>query len=705
MKFSYLWLKEFVRITHTPKELAALLTMRAFEVESIQAAGSDAVFDIAIAPNRVPDAVGHIGMAREIGAILGAKCKVKNAKFSESKKYKTKDTLTVSIKDRDGCKRYVGRVIRNITIKESPQWMQERLSACGLRPINVIVDATNYVMLETGQPLHVFDLDKIGGGTISVRRAHQNEAMTTLDGQKVMLSSEDLVIADEMGPLALAGIKGGVKAEVDVATKHIALEAATFDGVSVRKTSKRLGIRTDASYRFEHNLHPELALQAMERLTALLRELSGGEVAAGVIDAYPKKERVLEIAYVPDDANARIGLDISAKTHEKILTRIGCAFKKKTFRVAGVRKGGYIVRPPAMRRDIMIFEDLIEEVIRIYGYEHVPEIFPHVFVPAARNDAVEWTRFVRRNLLSSGYSELYRYAFIGERDVRAFGASAEEHIKLKNPVSPDLRYLVREPYENMFPFVKSEIGRTDALRVFSIDKGFLKKKISGEDGDTHVFSEETYCTIVSATAKSSKITGADARSEFLMMKGVVSNLLDSMGITDHWFDGAAQQGVKYQLFSGFDAMHPFRRAEIKIGDETIGVLGEIHPAILDACGIGGRMQCAELSMSALHKRATAEIEFRDIPKFPAIERDIAVLVSEGTRIDDVQGEIENAGGALLEDVDFFDEYSGEGIEDGMRSLAFRLVFRDQKRTLEEKEVAAIMKKILAVLQEKGWEVR
>lgn len=694
MKFSYNWLKDFVHISKTPKALAELLTLRAFEVSDIAKQGNDTILDIALPPNRVPDASGHIGMAREIASLLNSKFKIPPAKVTENKKQKTKDAVSVTIEDAKGCRRYVGRVIEGITLKDSPEWLRERLRICGIRPINNIVDATNYVMLETGQPLHVFDLNKLEGGKIIVRRARKGETMKTLDRQEVLLTPDDIVIADAVSPIALAGIKGGDKAEIDLKTTAVVLEAANFSGPFIRKTSRRVGIRTDSSYRFEHNLHPDLALLASERAGALIGELSGGVMRAGNVDVYPKKEKERALFVDPARVRSLAGIPISQKIIEGILKRMGIKFTKK--------RNGLFVMPPLYRRDLEIEEDMIEDILRLFGYEHIPEQYPAIFAPAPRSDSHQWIQLIRKTLQGAGFSEVYRYAFLGERELKLLEEQPDEHIAVENPVSPDLRYVVREPYENMLPFVKSHIAAERVIQIFSIDRGFFKNHRTGGSAEDD-FGEEEYLTLMSGSAKTPE--PQDAREGFLNMKGALAHLLDSMGIVDYWFDNAPEHRLRYPKLRAFNHMHPYKRAEIKIGEETIGVIGELHPSLISRWNGEARIVVCELFLRTLLSVATSEIEFREIPKFPAMERDIAVLVPQEVRIEEVQGIIENAGGALLEDVDFFDEYSGERIPSRMRSLAFRMVFRDKTRTLKEEEIRKPMENITAALYEKGWEVR
>ncbi|MEK7067256.1 MAG: phenylalanine--tRNA ligase subunit beta [Patescibacteria group bacterium] len=690
MKFSYNWLKEFIAIKESPEKLAEFLTARAFEIEGIEKIGTDWVLEIKLPPNRVPDAVGHMGMAREIATLQNLKFKIKNLKLKESKK-KTSSVLSVRIDDTEKCKRYVGRIIENVRIAESPEWMKQKLVSCGFRPINNIVDATNYVMLETGQPTHIFDLDKLEGRKIIVRRAKQGERMKTLDNQDVVFMPNDLVIADTKAPLAIAGIKGGDKAEVDVNTKHIILESANFEGYAVRATGARTGIKTDSSCRFEHNLHPDFAFFAMERLAAVIQRVAGGECLKGAYDVYPKKEKVSAILFHSAYANALSGLSLKPALYKSLLLRVGCA----------VTGSGTVFRvsPPPFRRDIAIEEDLIEEVVRMIGYERILEELPRVFIPAVKNDALEWRALLRKTLIRLCFTEIYRYAFVGERDIKKNALRIDEYIALENPISPDLSYLVREPYENFFRFVAGENERND-IDIFSIDKGFLH--IHGAGADTPV-NEQEYLTILSA--KDTRKIKNDGKEGFYTLKGSVSEIMDSLGIDDYWFDGDFSDKPAYPKLQLLKHLHPYRRGEIKIGDETIGVFGEAHPSILENWKIDRRVFIAEFLLDALFRHAESEIEFQEIPKFPAVERDIALIVAADVRIEEVQGIIENAGGAILEDVDFFDEYAGVGILQGTRSLAFRLVFRDPKRTLEDKEVGVVMEKIRDVLREKNWEIR
>lgn len=696
MKFSYSWLKTLVNFKHSPEKLAEFLSKRVFEVESVQKIGDDFALEIKLPPNRVPDAAGHVGMAREIAALQYLKLKIKNEKLKElrikeNNKKRTKDFLAIVVKDREKCRRYVGRVIRDITIKDSPQWLRERLTVCGLQSINNVVDATNYIMLETGQPLHVFDYEKITDKKIIVRNAEVKEKIVLLDGRNIELSPDDLVIADAKQPLALAGIKGGVSAEIDVNTKHIVLESANFESAGIRGTSIRLGIKTDSSYRFEHDLRPELAGYGLERLAALIQEIAGGECLRGIIDIYPQKEKYSSLIFRTERANSVTGLSLSSEMYKDLLLRTGCKISgtKKLFKVA----------PPIFRRDLTCEADLIEEAARIYGYENIPEIIPPIFKVAAENDELKWIRFIRQSLVRLGFSEIYQYALIGERDIKKNTLKIEDYIELENPLSPDLKFLTREPYENFFRYISRNDIREE-LSVFSIDVGFSRAQGSGDDT---MIAEEKYLTV--ARALDLQKTDDKGRKAFYVFKGVVSELLDGCGINDYWFDDEFSDKANYARLQILKHLHPHRRAELKIGEDTIAIIGEANPSILENWKIERRVFIAEFLVKKLTAYAQSEIEFKEVPKFPAAQRDMAIVVGTLDRIDAVQGVIENAGGEILEDADFFDEYAGAGVAGDARSLAFRLTFRDKKRTLTDAEINTAIKNITVALQAKGWEIR
>ncbi|TFG35576.1 MAG: phenylalanine--tRNA ligase subunit beta, partial [Parcubacteria group bacterium] len=413
MKFSYNWLQSFFKKKlPAPEKLADLIIDHAFEVEGITRSGKDYVLDIGVLSNRGPDCFSHIGMAREIAAILNYNFSISAFKLTENKKIDAKDLIKVIVENKGGCPRYTARVVTDAKVGESPKWIKEKLEACGLRPINNVVDVTNYVMLETGQPLHAFDQEKIEGKKIIVRFAEAGEKITTLDEETYKLNEDILVIADAKNPIAIAGIKGGKNPEIDQKTKTIILESANFDPQDVRKSSKMLNLRTDASLRFEHGLDQNLAEFAINRAAYLIQEITKGKVAGGLIDISVKRNLKKIIRLDLDYADALLGVKIPKKQAIDILKRL-------EFKIRAVKKTAKIidVEVPTFRLDVLLPEDLIEEIGRIYGYENIDSAFPMVSLcPPKRNLDIFWENLSKDILRGSGFTEVSNYSFISPKD-------------------------------------------------------------------------------------------------------------------------------------------------------------------------------------------------------------------------------------------------------------------------------------------------
>src|SRR3989338_4911563 len=432
MKFSYNWLKELVPALPKPNKLGEVLTMHAFEVESITRLGKDHVLDVKILPNRIADASGHMGLAREIAAILGARVVIKTKKLKEGRR-QLKDVVVAEVKT-PLCRRYTLRGMMGVRVKKSPGWIQERLLACGLRHINNIVDATNYVMLETGQPLHAFDADKIGGKKIIVRMARKGEKIAALDDKTYELDESMMVIADAEHAMALAGIKGGESAGIGVGTKDIIIEAATFDGPAIRAASQQLQLRTDASARFSVGLDPNFAGDALERAVLLIQKIAGGEVLKDRVDIYPKRVKELKIFLRPAYVNSLLGTSLRDAEMIGILKRLGFGVLKQ--------KNILAVTAPTRRVDVTIEEDLIEEIGRVYGLEHIKPKHPvGELIPPAENVSFTMQERVRDMFRGVGFQEVYNYSFVGEKDIAAVGDSVDEYLQLENPTRAEYGYM------------------------------------------------------------------------------------------------------------------------------------------------------------------------------------------------------------------------------------------------------------------------
>ncbi|MBI4137667.1 MAG: phenylalanine--tRNA ligase subunit beta [Candidatus Sungbacteria bacterium] len=695
MKYSYNWLKELVTFKDSPQELAEFLTLRAFEVESVEKRGDDWVLDVKITPNRVADCSGHWGLAREVAFLK--KLRTPNSELrtqpAEDKKKKAAGFVRIKIEDSDDCPRYTARMMAGVAVKPSPQWLRERLEICGIQSINNVVDAANYVMLEIGQPLHVFDLKKLTTHnsqltTIFVRRAKKGERILALDDKTYTLTPDVLVIADEKGPIAIAGIKGGKASGVSESTTALVLEAANFDPVMIRRGSRLLGLKTDASYRFEHGIAPNQTVLAIDRLALLICEISGGTILKGVADAYPDKSAVPKILFRVAYANQTIGKELSVKFYQGIFAAIGCGISAK-------KSGELIVDPPLERLDLRIEEDLVEEAARSLGYDRIPAILPHVsLAPAQKGEELFWEERVRTSLASAGYTEYQPYLFTGKRELTEFFVTEPDRIELENPTGPETQYLLPRLAIKYASAAAEILREHEEVLLFGIGKEFRAPE--SKKKELEIREEKR---LVLAHAKKSSEKG----ELFYGIKGVVDRMLEGLGVSDHWYDDAIELDSEHEERKMF---HPYQRAEIKIGDDRIGMIGMLHPAIEENIKSRGKVAIAEFDLSRLAKAANAEAEFRTIGKYPAIVRDIAVMVPERTKTEEITNVIEEHGAPLLIDGDLFDYFQDEELTArGTKSLAFHLVFQSPERTLKDEEVNATMQKIVVALEKEGWVVR
>jgi len=670
MLFSYNWLKDYVRVPK-PDKLAEILTMHSFEVEEVKKSGNDWALDIDVLPNRAPDCFSHIGIARETAAITNSRIKEVGCKVKESKT-KAKDFVSVEVKDKNDCSRYTARVMTDVKIGPSPKWIQERLKVCGLRPINNIVDIANYVMLELGQPLHAFDLDKINGKKIIVRKAEKGENIVSLDNQKYDLDEDILIIADKEGPLAVAGIKGGRKAEIDKNTKTIILESANFNPKIVRQASKKLNLKTDASWRFENGIDLNLTETAINRLSYLIAKTAKAKTASGLIDFYLKKALTKKIRLNQDYIRSLLGQDISLKEIKDILIRLG-------FKVKG---GGEIkleVEVPTYRLDILIAEDLIEEIGRIYSYNRIPAVFPvSSLIPPKRNFEIFWEDMSKNILKEAGFSEVYNYSFIRNKEVDTF--KYNDAVELENPISLDYKYLRPSLIPNLIRNVESNFKYFNKVKIFELGKIFNPEK------------RMLACLIAQKQ-------GQDA---FYELKGIIDLLLNKLGISDISYDDY-QQTPKQSSIVIWDSK---RSAEIKVGGEEIGFLGDVSKDVLKKMKIKGEVALFDIDFEKLQKLVSEEHEYQPISQHPSAVRDIAVLVPHDVKVVDVLNKINAIGGKLIRDIDLFDIYQGEEISQGRKNLAFHIIYQAEDRTLTAKEIDEIQNKIIKALEkDPRWEVR
>lgn len=685
MKFSYQWLKELYPKAGSPENVAEHLTFHSFTVESIKKIGKDFAIDIdsKALGRRAADASGHIGIAREL-AVIGEKTFSPPApRIAETSPSAARDLLSIKVAARGLVPRYAARVIERVHVGPSPKWIYERLATCGLRPINVVVDITNYVMLETGQPLHAFDYDRLRGGTkakkeIIVRLAKNGERLHTLDNQAITLRADDLVIADPEGAIALAGIKGGMGSEIRGNTTRVVLEGANFDPATVRKTSQRVKLATDASWRFRHGMDPEGIPYALDRAAALLEKFAGGRVLKGIADEYPKKDPTRSIPFSLAKAEALLGTKIPEREAKRILLQLGCQIQK-------IPRNTWQVKPPSFRKDLAIEEDLIEEVGRMWGYEKIPAELPVIRGGVPRKSELQlFERMIRTRLAGFGFTEAHLSSFVGERVLHLFGLDARGLFSVENPANPDSAFLVNSPALPYIRITAENLRHFNSVKLFGIARAFFK---------TPGGPVESLRLLMTHAER-----GKDGREEFYALKGAVETLLESFGISEYRYDETSHRRVRWA--------HPYRIADVKVDNTIVGVIGEVSAKVQEALKSKSRIVAAEFSLERLLAEITQEQEFLPLSKFPAVIRDIAVIVPEGIKTETVTNIIENACGPLLADSDLFDYFQDETMEErSEKSLAFHLIFQSPDRTLTDKEVDQLYRKVAAALRTKNWEIR
>ncbi|MCG0274543.1 MAG: phenylalanine--tRNA ligase subunit beta [Thermosediminibacteraceae bacterium] len=627
----------------------------------------DAVIEFELTPNR-PDCFSIIGIAREAAATLNISLK-KFSRGLEKERFCDKifDKVKVTVEAGDLCKRYIARIIEDVKIEPSPLWMQRRLQLCGIRPINNIVDITNYVMLELGQPLHAFDYDKLAEGSIIVRRGKKGEKLITLDGHEREITEDTLVIADGKGPVALAGIMGGANSEVTAQTRTVLLESANFSGANIRRTSRRLGIRTEASSRFEKGLDPNLAEMAAERACELIEQLGAGRVLKEFVDIYPEPVLPRKLPLKVEKINALLGTKISKEQMVEILKRLGIEVEDK--------ESETFIIIPTFRSDINQEADVAEEIARIYGYDNIPSTLPsNIATCGILNRIQKLTDEVKQTLVDLGFSEIYTYSFIspGAFDALAIPKDHEmrDAIRLINPLGEEHSIMRTTLLDGILQVVRFNINqKRKSIKVFEIGTVYLPKQLPLKE--------------LPVEKKKLGLAVYDENLDFYYLKGIIETLLVKLKVRKVEFYPA-------KLFS----LHPGRTARISIDGEIAGYMGEVHPDVMENYAMENkRVYVAELDLELLLDKAVTEVKFQPLPKFPAADRDVAIVVEESVTAGSIIEAIKEIGGDLLESVELFDIYRGEQIPEGYKSLAFSLTYRAKDRTLTDDEINSLHCKI------------
>ncbi len=677
MKISHNWLQSFFdKKLPNPKELADILMMHSFETEV-----EGDILDADILPNRSHDCLSHMGIAREVSSVT--EIKLKDDLNYSIKGDLEKSSVDVDLQGSGLCSRYMALSIKGVKISPSPKWLQERLESVGVIPRNNIVDITNFVMLEIGQPMHAFDADKLESNKIIIRRAKEGENFTSLDGESHKLDGGMLVIADERVPLALAGIKGGKKAEITDGTKNIILESANFNSASTRLTSKKVNIRTESSIRFEAELDPNLAEVALARAASLVTEIAKGEIKENSIDVYEKKVLPKKINLDYGQIASVLGVDVPKKDVLDILTRLHFKYSdvKKKINDREIPITELQVEVPTIRRDIEIVEDVIEEIGRVYGYEKIvatPPMAP--ITPAGIDDDLYWHNKLKLILPGIGFNESLNYSFISEEDNDFL--NFKKTVPLINPLSKNHAFLRPFLMINLLKNVKTNFKNFDKVKLFEIGRTF---RLHGVTGNVH----EHYNLSGVSAAKDKNFN----KDGFYNLKGTVEHLIKGLGVSDVWYDDAIDK--KYFAHNIFqDGV----MAQIKVGDTILGFIGRVDSGMLNYFGIKNDVFAFELHLGELVQIANEETIYTAPSVYPEIVRDVSLFVDQKVKIVNILNVANRVGKEMIRDIDLFDIYEGD-VNSDQKSLAFHVIYGSDVRTLTDEEVNKVHKKVERALEE------
>lgn len=628
------------------------------------------IIDFEITPNR-PDCLSIEGLGRETAVSLGKEFKNPRKNIDDLKVGDKKELegLTVDIDAPDLCYRYIARVVKNVKIGQSPDWMKRRLKACGVRSINNIVDITNYVMLEMGQPMHAFDINSIEGKHITVRRAKNGEKIKTLDEEERELNSDDLVIADDKKAVAIAGVMGGINSEIENDTKTVVFESASFYGGSVRKTAKKVGLRTESSSRFEKGLSTENALRAINRAIELVELIGAGEAVDGKIDVYPTIQKINVIKLDYDRINSLLGTNISKEEMINILEKLDIKVENDT------------AIAPYFRMDLEFLADIAEEVVRFYGYDKLETTLIKADTTiGVLNKEQKIEKNIKQVLVNNGLSEIYTYGFVSEKDLEKSNIDKKiinQSITILNPLSDEYKLMRPSTLPSMMQILSLNANKKNQeVKLFDVSRNY--KNVNSEVEKGEVPLQENILTI--------GMYGKDI--DFYTLKGLIENVLEASNINR--FD--IEKETKNESY------HPGRCANIKVGIDVIATIGEVHPEVLSNYDIEKRVYVAEVNVTKLTKYSKSNKKYVEVPKFPAVERDIAVIVDEKVEVGQIEKIITKKSKKWLEKAKLFDIYRDEKIGENKKSVAYSLIFRDKNKTLSDQEINTTMESIITELE-------
>ncbi|PIP31720.1 phenylalanine--tRNA ligase subunit beta [bacterium (Candidatus Gribaldobacteria) CG23_combo_of_CG06-09_8_20_14_all_37_87_8] len=683
MLFSYNWLKEYLQgKTPAAQKVADLLCFHSFEIEGLEKKGNDWLIDIDVLPNRAHDCFSHIGIAQEIAILTGNKFVIPKTTL-KIKQGKVSDLLALKVESKDDCPRYTAQLISGVKVGESPKWLKERLSLLGLKPINNIVDITNYVMLETGQPLHAFDLDKIKGVQVQsskfkvqserkeiiIRRARNGETIKTFDEAKTeyKLDESILVIADIEKPIAIAGIKGGLETGIDKNTENVLIEAANFNPVLIRKASQKLKLRTDASNRFEHEITPNLIDFSQQRAFDLIVEIAGGVATGSLVDFYPNKVKERQIELNCEYVKRLLGLEITKINIEQILRKLDFSFKRKS-------NHQLLVIVPTSRLDLQIEEDLIEEIGRLYGYNNITPVFPEVVLkPSQENQEFIFENKIKNLFKELAFAEAYNYSFTPENIKAIFGFKEGELIFPANPMSTLNHYLRPCLAIHLIKNAKENLRYQNEVRIFEIGKVFLGKE------------KKSLGVVMAKQGLRNKEQG------FFELKSYLEVLFNVLGLK-----------VNYEPILEHNYLEAGCSAKIIVKQKEVGLIGLVKGKINQT---KENIFIAELDFDFLQSQGQMKKGFKEIPQFPPVLLDLSFLADKSTLYSKIEQVIYLAKPAFLKEIELFEVYSGKGVEEGKENFGFHLTFQNPKATLSLEEVNKELIKIIQNLEKNGFIIR
>jgi phenylalanyl-tRNA synthetase beta chain len=695
-------------IADTSEGITVLPKDTALGVDIKEALGlDDTLLDVCITPNRA-DCLSVRGLSREAAAISGAvfvdnKINIKEAGASID------ELISIKLDAPDIARRYTARVIEGVRIAPSPEWLSRRLEAHGIRSINNVVDATNYVLLEYGQPLHAFDLDKIQGSELTVRLAKDGEKITTIDDVERELDAEMLVIADSQGPTALAGVMGGKRSEVTEATTRLLLESAYFTPETVRRTSRKTGLSSDSSYRFERGVDIEGVGLALDRVAALIVNISGGEIRKGLIDLYPEKYVPCPIEFSLEHAENLLGISVDEEWAAETLKRLG-------MEVVAESKGVLIVTPPSYRTDVTLTVDITEELARIKGYDAIPAQMPSAELTSinrADNKNTEVKKSIKEKLVSAGFFEVINYSFIDEDSARLLLPEGAEPIFISNPLSKEQGVMRTSLIPSLLSTFEYNLARKNTeLSIFELRAAYYRVK-GAKAGSSPVERWLVSGLMSGVRGGRSWLNQAQGGREFLDffdLKGVVESLISGLGIStsgDQATQGnpglsSSESALEYSVLkdtSALKILHPGKAANISLNGESLGLLGELHPNIAEKMGLKNPPVLFELSVDVISDalEKTGARNFKPLSRYPTSERDVAFTIDTKFSYADVKKEISLIKTKVIEKIELFDVYYGENVPKGERSLALRVVYRSAVGTLTNEEVDAAHEEVTGCL--------